>query len=253
MTASTNTIRRATIGVAILGALGWATVAAQFGPPSTIYGSVTDEAGPVAAGLPVEAYIGDKLCGKGKTEFTGDGAARVAVYATDVFSREQTPGCGFEGAEVRIKIGERFATQTAKWTTDPNRIPVHVDVTFGSVQPAVIPTFTPAPKTSTPLPAAQTAGAGAQSGASQTPGTEASGTPGATLPPAALTATATLSGGVISSASGDDGGGDDGGGFPFWGVVVLVLGGIAVLGGGAGLALARSHAAAKDANSDSDE
>ncbi len=247
MTASTNTIRRAAIGVAILGALGWATVAAQFGPPSTIYGSVTDEAGPVPAGLPVEAYIGDKLCGKGNTEFTGDGAARVTVYYADVFSREQTTGCGFEGAEVRFKIGERFATQTAKWKAGP----VQVDVTFGNVKPAVIPTFTPAPRTSTPLPAAQTAGAGAQSGNSQTPGTEV-GTPGATLPPAALTATATLSGGVISSASGN-GGGNEGGGFPFWGVVVLVLGGIAVLGGGAGVALARSHAAAKDANSDSEE
>ena len=244
MTASRNSIRRAAIGAAIFGALGWATVAAQFGPPSTIYGSVTDEAGPVPAGLPVEAYIADKLCGKGNTEFTGDGAAKVTVYYADVFSREQTPGCGFEGAEVRFKIGERFAIQTAKWKAGP----VQVDVTFGNVQPAAIPTFTPASRASTPLPAAQTPAAGAQSGNSQTPASEAS----ATLPPAALTATATLSGGVISSTAANGSNGDDGG-VPFWGMVVVVLGGIAVLGGGAGLVLARSHAAAKDANRDDEE
>ncbi|MBI5947954.1 MAG: hypothetical protein HY875_07440 [Chloroflexi bacterium] len=239
MTTST-TIRRAAVGVAILSALGWATVAAQFGPPSTVWGSVTDEAGPIAAGLPVEAYVGEQLCGKGKTEFTGEGAAKVTVYYADVFSREQTPGCGFEGAQIRFKIGERFASQTAIWKAGP----VQLDVTFGNVQPAVIPTFTPVPRTSTPVP-----GAGAQGAGAQTPGSEA-GTPGATLPPAALTATATLSGGVISSATnGSDDGGSDGG-FPFWGVVVLVLGGVAVIGGGAGLALARSNAAAKKANSD---
>jgi hypothetical protein len=65
---------------------------AQFSPPSTIFGSVTDSAGPVPENLPVEAYIGDKLCGtKGKTQFTGDGAARVTVYFVESSTSRRRP------------------------------------------------------------------------------------------------------------------------------------------------------------------
>ena len=47
--------------------------------------------------LTVEAYIGDKVCGSGTTEFVGDGDSRVTVYAIDVVSKEQTAGCGGDG------------------------------------------------------------------------------------------------------------------------------------------------------------
>ncbi len=116
----------------------FSTAHAQFDPPSTVFGSIADSGGVVPAGVTVEAYIGDTLCGtKGRTEFTGDGAARVTVYVVDVVSESQIAGCGTVGREVRVKIGDRFATQTAKW----NPGPVQLDVTFGSASPAVSPTL----------------------------------------------------------------------------------------------------------------
>ncbi|MGI8926344.1 MAG: hypothetical protein ACR2HN_06825 [Tepidiformaceae bacterium] len=235
-TTSVFSFRRLTIGAAALAAFGLGVAAAQFGPPSTVFGSITDEAGVVPEGMAVEAYVGDKLCGKGKTQFTGDGDGRVTVYWADVVSREQTAGCGFTNAEVRLKIGDRFAEQTAKWQAGP----VQLDITFGNVQPKPIPTFTPAPSR-TPVPGV-TAAVGEATGHStpQPSGTIPAGSPGAGSP------VATLSGGLVSSTSGGDGGsGDEGrGGFPVWAVVVLVLGGIAAVGGGVGFALSRAGAGA---------
>lgn len=211
-------------------ALGISSAAAQF-PPSTVYGSVTDSAGPVEAGLAVEAYIGDKLCGKGFTEFTGDGDAKVTVYSADVVTREQTAGCGFDGAEVRIKIGDRFAAQTASWRPGP----VQLNLTFGNATPAAIPTFTPTPaRTATPVPGSETATPGT---ATQSPvGTIPAGSPGAGSP------VATLAGGLTSSTPGPGRSADEAsGGFPVWAIVVLGLGGIAVVGGGIGYAMSRSN------------
>lgn len=224
---------RAALAAVVVSALGWTVAAAQFGPPMTIYGSVTDEAGPVAAGLPIEAYIGDKVCGKGQTQFTGEGSGRVTVYYADVVAREQTAGCGFEGAVVRVKIGNRFADQTAKWKQGP----VQLDVTFGDVTPAAIPTFTPVPTRTRPP---STPEAGGQSA----PGTE---TPdSAETPLGTGTPRPTLSGGLISAtaAPGDSGG--DSRGFPVWAIVILVLGGIAAVGGGVGFVIARGNGPSND-------
>jgi hypothetical protein len=196
-------------------------------PPSTVFGSVTDDAGPIDEGLPVEAYIGDILCGEGETGFTGDGDAQVTVYYADVLSEQQVEGCGAAGKEVTLKIGERFATQTFLWEQGP----VHLDVTFGNATPAPIPTRTPTP-TPTPAPettAAPTEGEGAVE-------TIAPGTPGAGSP------VPTSRGGVTSSDVGSGGGGDgDGGGFPIWAVAVFLLGGLAVVGGGVGFAMSRNR------------
>ncbi len=206
---------------------------AQFDPPSTVFGSVADSEGEVPAGLPVEAYIGNVLCGtRGKTEYTGDGAARVTVYVVDVVSESQIAGCGAIGRDVRIKIGDRFAAKTVKW----NPGPVQLDVTFGSATPAVIPTFTPAP-TRTPEPRATP-----QPGQTGTPGqggqveTIPAGSPGAGSP------VASPRGGITSATPGAQRSGNGGGGgFPVWGVVVLILGGIAAIGGGVGYAMSRSR------------
>jgi hypothetical protein len=206
---------------------------AQFDPPSTVFGSVADSEGEVPAGLPVEAYIGNVLSGtRGKTEYTGDGAARVTVYVVDVVSESQIAGCGAIGRDVRIKIGDRFAAQTVKW----NPGPVQLDVTFGSATPAVIPTFTPAP-TRTPEPRATP-----QPGQTGTPGqggqveTIPAGSPGAGSP------VASPRGGITSATPGAQRSGNGGGGgFPVWGVVVLILGGIAAIGGGVGYAMSRSR------------
>jgi hypothetical protein len=198
-------------------------------PPSTVFGSVTDDAGPVDEGLPVEAYIDDLLCGTGVTGFTGDGDARVTVYYADVVSEAQTEGCGAAGKLVEIKIGDRLATQTYLWEPGP----VRLDITFGNATPAPIPTRTP-----TPSPTE-----GPDGGGTQDPGqggaveTIPPGSPGAGSP------VPTSSGGLTSSdIPSGGGGGDSGSGFPVWAVAVFLLGGLAAIGGGVGFMMARAHA-----------
>ncbi|MYD29140.1 MAG: hypothetical protein F4X03_09585 [Dehalococcoidia bacterium] len=89
------------------------------GPPDLpviFEGTVSDLDGDVAAGLPVESYIGDGAvnCNNNPTEtFERDGQTR---YWVKVASSGQTAGCGVEGATVRFKIGDRWATQTGTWT-----------------------------------------------------------------------------------------------------------------------------------------
>ena len=213
---------------------------AQFSPPSTVFGSVSDSAGAVPENLPVEAYIGEKLCGtKGKTQFTGDGAARVTVYFVDVFHESQTPGCGKEGADVRIKIGDRFASQTAKWKAGP----VQLDLTFGGAAPAAIPTFTPAPPTPTLTPrpgSTNAADTPVPAGGGQAVGTIPAGSPGAGSP------VPTLKGGVTSSTPSAQQANASNGGFPIWGIVLLVLAGVGALGGGVGYAMSRNRAEGAD-------
>lgn len=229
----------ASLAGGLIAAATFSVAAAQFDPPSTIFGSVADSAGDVPDGLPVEAYIGDTLCGtKGSTEFTGDGAARVTVYVVDVVSESQIAGCGAPGRDVRIKIGDRFASQTAKW----NPGPVQLDLTFGSASPAVIPTFTPAP-TRTPEPAStpQPGETGTPATAVGTVETIPAGSPGAGSP------VSSPSGGISSATPGAQSASTgSGGGFPVWGVVVLILGGIAAVGGGVGYAMSRSRADSMD-------
>jgi hypothetical protein len=114
--------------VACSGALGVSTALAQFPqPPSTFFGSVADSTGVVPEGLPVEAYVGEKLCGKGFTQFTGEGDAKVTVwFAGHRFSRAD----GRVRTEVRIKIGDWFAPD-GLWRSGP----VQVNVTFGHAGP----------------------------------------------------------------------------------------------------------------------
>ncbi len=219
--------RAAVFGAAFASALVAAAALAQFAPPSTIFGSVTDQAGPVAADLPVEAYIGDLLCGKGQTGFVGEGAARVTVYWVQVLSKEDRPGCGSAGAKVKIKVGDRTASQVATWSATGS---AQLDVTFGNVTPAAIPTYTPTstpPANGTPVP-----------GATETAlvvGTIPKGSPGAG-------SSVVLQGGVTSSRPGPgQATAGDGGGFPLWAVAILVLAGIAIVGGGLGYAMSRSR------------
>lgn len=231
----------AVAAVALSGLVPLSMASAQFDPPSTVFGSVADSGGEVAAGLPVEAYIGDKLCGtKGRTEFTGEGASKVTVYFVDVVSESQIAGCGAAGREVRIKVGDRFAPQTARW----NPGPVQLDLAFAGATPAVIPTFTPAPTrtpepTTTPRP--RTTPSPGATGTVETVETIPPGSPGAGSP------IATPRGGVTSATPGPGQSGDGGdGGFPVWGVVVLILGGIAAIGGGVGFAMSRNSRVVPD-------
>jgi hypothetical protein len=199
-------------------------------PPSTVFGSVTDDAGPIDEGLRVEAYIGDILCGEGETGLTGDGDARVTVYYADVVSEQQLEGCGASGKEVTLRIGDRSATQTFLWEPGP----VHLDVTFGNATPAPIPTRTPTPRPTEPSETATE-----EPNEAETVETIPPGSPGAGSP------VATSRGGVTSSDVGPGGGsggdGDGGGGFPIWAAAVFLLGGLAVVGGGVGFAMSRNR------------
>lgn len=217
------------------------------GPPSTVFGSIADSEGPVEAGLPVEAYIGDTLCGEGLTEHVGEGEGRVTVYWADVFVEGQTPGCGYDGAEIRLKIGDRFAPQTATWQAGP----VRLDITFGSATPVPIPTPTPTPPRSAQTPSGGPSTEGQQSDDGSPGSGGEGGGPVETIPagsPGAGSPVPTLPGGVTSSdiAGGSGGSGDDGGGFPVWAAVVIVLGGIAAVGGGVGYAMSRSSRGTED-------
>jgi len=220
------------------GALGallfFSATSAQFQPPATVFGSISDAAGRVSDGVPVEGYIGETLCGKGKTEYTGEGDSRVTVYVIDVVSESQTPGCGREraGQQVRIKVGDRFANQTATWEPGP----VRLDLTFGNATPVPIPTFTPTPTRTpgpqtTPQPGGGTPGPG---GAVETipPGSPGAGSPVPGSP----------RGGITSDPPGQQASaGGDGGGVPVWAIVLLILGGVGVVGGGVGYMMSRSQ------------
>lgn len=244
----------ASVALASVAIMGVPRATAQvFGPPMTLFGSITDSEGPVAVGLPVEAYVGDTLCGRGVTEATGEGDARVTVYAVHVVAREQTAGCGSLDAVVRVKIGERFASQTATWEAGPKQL----DITFGSATPAPIPTFTPTPTRTAPpagsptqmTPTPQGTPNGTAPGGSPTDGGMTTPQPTGTIPagsPGAGSPFPTTAGGVITSPPGGGGGASGGGGFPVWAAIVLVLGGIALVGGGVGFAMARSRANAAD-------
>lgn len=226
-------LRRYALGAAALagaGALMATNVAAQIpNPPSTVFGSVTDDAGRVPENLRVEAYIGDTLCGEGATGYTGDGDAQVTVWYADVVSSQQEAGCGEPGKEVRIKIGERFADETFRWEAGP----VRLDITFGNATPAPIPTPTPSPTRAAQANPTQSGDAPASVQGTAAPG--AAGTQG----PGSRGGVTNADRGNTNDASVAD---DGGGGFPVWAVAVLVLGGIAAVGGGVGYAMARSRA-----------
>ncbi len=232
----------ATVAFATASFLDVAGAGAQvFGPPMTVFGSVADSAEAVPEGLNVEAYVGDKVCGRGKTQFTGDGAGRVTVYYADVVSREQTGGCGSSGIEVRVKIGDRFASQTVRWQAGPQRL----DVVFGSATPAPIPTFTPTPTRTptatrganapTPTPGGPSPATATVSGSAGASSTAARGTPTIATP-------GTIRGGIASPAAPGTGGADGGdGGFPVWGAVLAVVAGLALVGGGVGFLMAQNR------------
>lgn len=211
---------------------------AQIGPPpATVYGSIADSEGDIPAGVKVEAYIGDRLCGETRTEKTGEGAAVVTVYAVHVLAagdgQGARPGCGTPGAPIRIKVGDRFAPKTVTWESG---YPIRFDITFNDATPAPIPTFTPTPSRTatvgTPAPGGTPSSSGGTQGRS--PG---AGSPAATESPAVQ---GTRPGGLASSTPAFLAGDRDGNGFPVWAAILAALGAIALVGGGVGFVLARN-------------
>lgn len=221
-----------------------------FGPPMTVFGSVTDSAGDIPPDLPVEALVAGTVCGRGKTEHTGDGDGRVTVYFADVVSREQTPGCGADGVDVQIRIGDRIAPQTLRWRPGP----VQLDITFGDATPRPIPTFTPTPRpgaTGTAEPPARTPTPVPTAPRSSTPGISPATSPSASPSPspsntATATPTATLAGGLVTRSPITPPGSTDDSGFPIWAIVVIALGALTAVGGGIGVVLARARSRVED-------
>ncbi len=251
---------KALLVFALVVAAGSGHAHAQYRPPQTLVGTVSDAAGPVPAGVSVVAYIGDVICSiEDVRTFVSSG---VTMYAIDVVEEAQVEGCGTAGAAVRIEVGGRFAKEAALWRAGPL---FQHNLTFGDATPIPIPTFTPAPPTSAPIPATSTAMAGGPTATSPatdtvTPaadstqagdGTPDSGTTpggsgtatideGETATDSDATSSPTLPGGVTtdsSSAAAGDGGGD--GGSSIWLFIVLFAAAIAVVGGGMGYFLSR--------------
>ncbi|MGE0602146.1 MAG: hypothetical protein AB7J35_22230 [Dehalococcoidia bacterium] len=215
-----------------------ASASAQFNPPSTVVGSISDPDGPFPEGVKVEAYIGDVQCGLGgKTLFYGDGADRITVYVVDVISESQRAGCGTEGKEVRIKIGDRFVDKTVRWT--PGQ--VILNVAFGNATPVPIPTATPFP-TRTPDPSTTQTPVATSAATSGPPQTIPAGSPGAGSP-----VPTSPRGGITSATPGQQAASaGDGGGTPFWIWALLGLSVIGAVGGGVGYFMARGRAAEAD-------
>ncbi len=204
-------------------------------PPSTFVGSITDAAGEVPAGVAIEAYVGNNLCGESTTQYTGEGSARVTVYVVDVVSDSQTDGCGTDGAAVRIRVGDRISPKFTGWAAGL----VRFDIIFGeNVTPKPIPTATP---TLTPI-------ATATRSASATAGTvtgQGSGTPSPSRTTTGSATPSTTTTGVTSSTPAPPSSGDGGGGgFPVWGTVLIALFGLGLVGAGAGIYISRQSAGA---------
>ncbi len=88
---------------------------AQPTPPSTFMGTVTSPDGEVAAGLSVEAYVGETLCNTRDTETYADSAG-VTRYWVSVHNSSTEAACGGVGAEIRFQIGGQNAVETATRT-----------------------------------------------------------------------------------------------------------------------------------------
>ena len=115
---------------------------AQPAPPSTFQGTVSST-GEVAGGLDVDAYIGGELCTDQKTKQTErieENGVLVTVYRVHVVSSQETPGCGFTGAEVRFQIDGRFAEEVGTWGSGPQELNLTLE---DGPSPPVEPTPTP--------------------------------------------------------------------------------------------------------------
>ena len=85
---------------------------AQPTPPSTFRGTVTSPDGEVAAGLTVEAFVGETNCTDSSID-TFSNSPGVTEYFVTVHNSSTQAGCGGEGAEIRFVIGGQAAVETA--------------------------------------------------------------------------------------------------------------------------------------------
>jgi hypothetical protein len=101
-------------------------------PPTTFFGTVTLDGHGVSDGTWVVALIDGKACGEGRGESGRKGTWTAteaspeygirsgdSLYAVDVFSDSQVPGCGTDGAIVTFLIAGRPAHQRGVWKEYP--------------------------------------------------------------------------------------------------------------------------------------
>jgi hypothetical protein len=106
-------------------------------PPTTFFGTVTLDGHSVSDGTTVVALINGKRCGEaqGETGRKGTWTATEAnpaygirsgdsLYAVDVFSNSQVPGCGIDGATVTFLIAGEPALQKGVWKGYPTPLDV---------------------------------------------------------------------------------------------------------------------------------
>ncbi|HWO93476.1 MAG TPA: S8 family serine peptidase, partial [Dehalococcoidia bacterium] len=80
--------------------------------PATFLGRVTSQGAPAGPGIRIDAYVGEQLCGSTVSTFGNDGSSE---YQLDVASAMLQPGCGTEGATVRITVAGANTAVEAPW------------------------------------------------------------------------------------------------------------------------------------------
>ncbi len=206
----------------LLGFSAFAAAVAQPQLPATYYGSVTVSGEPAASGIEIRALVNGIDCSQsppGEHLVIREGA--IAAYVLHVVHESQRPGCGKENAVVSFTIDGAQAIQKAPWKVGPNRL----DLSTGSASPIPLPSPT------------GTIGAVIGSAAAGTIQPSASATlqrPTGTPPTDDVRFDGTVPGGPDNR---DDPSGD--GNSSLLVAVVVVLGLLALAGGGAGLFLAR--------------
>jgi hypothetical protein len=208
----------------VLGLAAFVGAAAQPQLPATYFGSVTIAGEPAAAGIEVRGFVGGVDCSQsapGEHVVVRDGA--IAVYVLHVVHESQRPGCAKDGAAVTFIVDGKPAIQTAPFKVGPNRL----DLSLGSAPPIPLPSAT-----GTTAAVIQTATSG-----TPIPGTTSPtlSRPTGTPPTHDVRFDGTLPGNPTPPAVDIDDGGDSSLGV----VLVVVLGVLALGGGGAGIFLAR--------------
>ena len=120
-------------------------------PPATFFGTVTLDGRSVSDGTAVVALIDGKVCGEGAGETGRKGTwtateARPkygiksgdSLYAVDVFSDSQVPGCGTDGAIVTFLIAGRPAHQRGVWKAYPTPLNLTAETPHAG-EPAATP------------------------------------------------------------------------------------------------------------------
>ena len=142
-------------------------------PPATFFGTITLDGNHVSDGTAVVALIDGKVCGEGEKEpgqkgtWTATEASPEygiesgdSLYAVDVVSDSQVPGCGTDGATVTFLISGGPARQTGLWEAGSNPL----NLTAGTPPHVGEPVITPSAGQTPPSPASDDVEASDDSG-----------------------------------------------------------------------------------------